>query len=160
MNNREENVFLLLWYSAVVTGIVWAALAYALGGCGLQRDYDRYNVEVVPYQQSTYLDSDAGVAAEVLVSLGFEVDFITRNKVTTKWERYYFEASTRYVTELQVRVVVNVRRGKIKGQCTQRRIERGGIWYFKKCDNPIILRRINQVVEQLQRRLPATASRI
>lgn len=121
------------------------------------QSYDRYNVRKEPYQQTKFLAADAGVASAVLIFLGLEIAHADRDQVRTKWERFMQDPNTRFATEFQARIVLDLKKGVIKAQCTQRR--EIGVWFFKKCTHPIVLRRIDQVVSELQRRLPVFAKR-
>jgi hypothetical protein len=150
MNDKEERVFLVLG-TIVVTVIVWLAIVFSIGGCALQNNFDRYNVNVAAYPATHYLEDDIEATTSILVSLGFEIESVTGTSVSTEWERYYLGVSVRFATEVVARIVVDRYRGVIKGQCAQRKVD--GPWYFKKCSNLHILERINQAVEQLQLRL-------
>lgn len=81
-----------------------------------------------------------------LEELGWRIDKATNRFVVTEWHRLRLKHSALLVTEVQIRISANLRRGTIVGLCTQRTMRADGadeVWHFRPCTDARALRMID-----------------
>ena len=136
-----------------ITRLLWVCAIIALGAWnGACTNYNRYNVAEATFEPQDQV-IDAAVATGSLVFLGFEVDSATRDRVRTKWQTFYTDNGMSYQAEHTVRIVVDLQKGAVKGQCLTRKMLKYGReapWRFKPCTNKHVLYRLNTAVINTQ----------
>ncbi len=104
--------------------------------------------------QSYFEVQRAGVSrtqdvALCLADLHWDVEFSNNRRASTSWHRLRLRHSPLYVTEVQMRIVANLREESIRGLCTQRTIRADGFdekWRFKPCTDRRALRMIDEAI--------------
>lgn len=107
-------------------------IAFMLLSCG----QGRFELEQVPVDQRV----NVSVA---LSNIGWDIESSSDRRVATQWRRLRLYHSPSYVTEVQIRIVANLKRGTVIALCTQRTIRKDGVgekWWFRPCSDPRALK--------------------
>lgn len=139
MNKTDKKVSLSI--VGYITIISMLAVVFWNGACN---NYNQYTVSTKTYSPKAIVAIGAARATGALVFLGHEVEVANQYVVKSKWERFYLNHGK---TEVIVRIVVDLKRGQIKGQCLERIVVKG--WRFKKCKNSNVLRRVNDTIDEI-----------